>query len=53
MPDPATSFDATAWRRRLRVAQGLEPADLVLAGGTIVDVSRVTRTTLTSPLRTA
>jgi adenine deaminase len=38
MPDPATSFDATAWRRRLRVAQGLEPADLVLAGGTVVDV---------------
>ena len=38
MPDPATSFDATAWRQRLRVAQGLAPADLVLAGGTIVDV---------------
>ena len=38
MPDPATTFDAAAWRRRLRVAQGQEPADLVLAGGTIVDV---------------
>jgi adenine deaminase len=38
MPALATSFDATAWRQRLRVAQGLEPADLVLAGGTVVDV---------------
>ena len=38
MPDPATIFAAPAWRRRLRVAQGLEPADLVLAGGEIVDV---------------
>ena len=38
MPVPATSFDATAWRRRLRVAQGQKPADLVLAGGTVVDV---------------
>jgi len=38
MPDPETRFDATAWRQRLRVAQGLAPADLVLAGGTIVDV---------------
>src|SRR5215218_6690194 len=38
MPDPATSFNAAAWRQRLRVAQGLTPADLVLAGGTIVDV---------------
>jgi adenine deaminase len=38
MPDPATTFDAPNWRRRLRVAQGQEPADLVLAGGTIVDV---------------
>ena len=36
--DPATTFDAPAWRRRLRVAQGQEPADLVLAGGEIVDV---------------
>ena len=27
-----------AWRRRLRVAQGQEPADLVLAGGEIVDI---------------
>ena len=38
MPDPATIFAAPAWRRRLRVAQGLEPADLVVAGGEIVDV---------------
>src|SRR5215207_11013837 len=38
MSDPATGFDATAWRQRLRVAQGQEPADLVLVGGTIVDV---------------
>jgi len=38
MPHPAISFDATAWRRRLRVAQGQEPADLVLARGEIVDV---------------
>src|SRR5215207_11659548 len=33
-----TTFDVPAWRRRLRVAQGQEPADLVLAGGGIVDV---------------
>jgi adenine deaminase len=38
MPEPTISFDVPAWRRRLRVAQGQEPADLVLAGGTIVDV---------------
>ena len=38
MPDPATSFDATAWRRRVRIALGQEPADLVLVGGEIVDV---------------
>ena len=31
-------FDADAWRRRLRVAQGEEPADLVLAGGQVVGV---------------
>src|SRR5688500_20204201 len=36
--DPATTFDASAWRRRLRVALGDEAADLVLAGGEIVDV---------------
>jgi len=36
--DLETSFDVPAWRRRLRVAQGQEPADLVLAGGEIVDV---------------
>jgi len=34
----AAVFDAVAWRRRLRVAQGVEPADLVLAGGEVVDV---------------
>src|SRR5215216_1210467 len=33
-----TTFDVPAWRRRLRVAQGQEPADLVLGGGEIVDV---------------
>ncbi|MGH2560275.1 MAG: amidohydrolase family protein, partial [Thermomicrobiales bacterium] len=33
-----TSFHVTAWRRRLAVAQGLEPADLVLAGGEVVNV---------------
>ncbi len=38
MSGPATSFDAPAWRRRLHVALGEEPADLVLAGGQIVDV---------------
>lgn len=31
-------FDASVWRRRLRIALGEESADLVLAGGTIVDV---------------
>lgn len=31
-------FDAERWRRRVRVALGHEPADLVLAGGTVVDV---------------
>lgn len=31
-------FDADGWRRRLRVASGEEPADLVLSGGTVVDV---------------
>lgn len=31
-------FDAEVWRRRLRVALGQEPADLVLAGGEVVDV---------------
>jgi adenine deaminase len=33
-----TPFSVELWRRRLRVALGHEPADLVLAGGTIVDV---------------
>jgi adenine deaminase len=36
--DRATSFDSVSWRRRLRVARGDEPADLVLAGGTVIDV---------------
>ncbi len=31
-------FDAARWRRRVRIALGQEPADLVLAGGTVVDV---------------
>lgn len=31
-------FDEVRWRRRLRVAQGVEPADLVIADGTVVDV---------------
>lgn len=32
------SFDVAAWRTRLAVAQGHQPADLVLAGGTVVNV---------------
>ena len=32
------TFSTENWRRRLRVALGEEPADLVLTGGTIVDV---------------
>jgi adenine deaminase len=32
------NFDAERWRRRLAVAQHREPADLVIAGGTIVNV---------------
>jgi adenine deaminase len=38
LADHISSFDATTWRRRLHVAQGEAPADLVLAGGTVVDV---------------
>ena len=38
MSDPAMTFDPAVWRRRLRVALGDEPGDLVLAGGTVVDV---------------
>ena len=38
MSDLGTTFDAAVWRRRLRVAVGEEPADLVLAGGSVVDV---------------
>jgi adenine deaminase len=33
-----SGFDAAVWRRRLKVAQGEEPADLVLGGGTVVNV---------------
>ena len=32
------AFDAARWRRRLAVALGTEPADLVLVGGDVVDV---------------
>ena len=32
------TFDAGRWKRRLAVALGAEPADLVLAGGDVVDV---------------
>ena len=45
--DPATTFDAPAWRRRLRVAQGQEPADLVLAGARSSTSLVETRTRLT------
>jgi adenine deaminase len=38
MPEPVHDFDAIAWRRRLRVARGEEPADAVLTGGTVVNV---------------
>ena len=38
MSDPAMTFDPAIWRRRMRVAMGDEPGDLVLAGGTVVDV---------------
>lgn len=33
-----TGFAATVWRRRLQVALGAAPADLVLAGGSVVNV---------------
>ncbi len=36
--DTHSSFDAERWRRRVQVARGHAPADLVLKGGTIVDV---------------
>ncbi|HEU0116387.1 MAG TPA: adenine deaminase [Thermomicrobiales bacterium] len=36
--EPAIAFDLERWRRRVRVAQGREPADLVLTGGAVVDV---------------
>ncbi len=32
------AFDPAVWRRQVQVAQGQAPADLVLGGGTIVDV---------------
>ena len=32
------AFAEAAWRRRIRIAQGQEPADLVLRGGEVVDV---------------
>ncbi len=32
------AFDVARWRRRLAVAHGKEPADLVIAGGQVVDV---------------
>src|SRR5688572_10137512 len=38
MSEPETIFDAGSWRRRLRIALGEEPADLVLVGGSVVDV---------------
>jgi adenine deaminase len=34
----AAAFSTDRWRRRIRVALGQEPADLVLAGGAVVDV---------------
>lgn len=34
----SSAFDADIWRRRLRVATGEEPAELVLSGGVVVDV---------------
>jgi adenine deaminase len=37
-PTGGDGFDAGRWRRRLRVAQGQEAADLVLRGGQVVDV---------------
>jgi adenine deaminase len=38
MAEPANHFDPGVWRRRLKVALGEEPADLVLAGGSVVNV---------------
>ena len=38
MSDTELSFDPAMWRRRLRVAMGDEPGDLILEGGTVVDV---------------
>src|SRR5262245_17643620 len=38
MTGEGQSFDVARWRRRLGVALGKEPADLLLAGGTVVNV---------------
>ncbi|MBA2596857.1 MAG: adenine deaminase [Chloroflexia bacterium] len=38
MSAAAPGFEASRWRRRVRVALGDEPADIVLAGGDVVDV---------------
>ena len=37
-PGDPTSDTTARWRRRIAVAQGQEPADLVIAGGQVVDV---------------
>ncbi len=34
----ASGFDIDAWKRRLRVSQGFQPADLVISGARIVNV---------------
>jgi len=34
----SSGFDIDAWKRRLRVAQGFEPADLVISGARVVNV---------------
>ncbi|MFN8594121.1 MAG: adenine deaminase [Thermomicrobiales bacterium] len=38
MADATSHFNPQVWRRRLRIAQGEEPADLVLAGGSVINV---------------
>ena len=38
MASEGDGFDVARWRRRLGVALGREPADLLLAGGTVVNV---------------
>lgn len=37
-PDPASTVDLAALRRRIRVAQGLEPGDILFTGGRVVNV---------------